>query len=452
MARVVRQSSTPPYLLILVVVLFLVSTALAVLFYTRYAEKIDELATSQETLDERAKALREEKQAKVRLIKLITGREGQDVTDQVAQSEVDQAMQGLHAQSYKTEGLAAAVRGLDEKIGEPKTRGYLKQIADLKDQNSQLSGQLRTKDGTIKDREDKLDQLAADSKGKLEAARTDFLSKLQAKDDQLGRALKDQKAIVADKDRQITVHAQDLAEAREEVRKRDQRITEYLQLISSLKGLRAKPGEAMMRKPDGKINKALLEQQIVYIDLGEKDGVTAGLPFTVYSSQGGIPAGGKGKAQILVNNVFSTTSECRIVESDKDDPILEGDLVANVVFDPTRTYSFVVEGEFDLYGEDRPDPLAGRRVRNMIERFGGKVVDGVAIDTDFVVLGQEPPRPGKPDANAPPADWEAYKQKMKQYDYYVGIKATAMALQIPILDTERFLAFTGLVPKKRLTE
>lgn len=452
MARVVQQRGTPPYLLILIVVLFLVSTALAVVFYTRYDEKIEELAASQEVLGERTGQLRQEKQAKIRLIRIVTGREGKDVTDDVAQREADRALLGTHAQAYKTEGLAAALASLDAKIGDASTGGHLKEIADLKARVSELDEVIRTKDGTIKDREDRIDQLGQDSQQKLMTAQTDFNAKLKAKDDQLARALRDQQAIITDKDRQITVHAQNLAQASDDIRRRDARIDQLLELIRTYRGTKAKPGEAIARKPDGKIAKAMLDQQIVYIDIGEKDGVTPGLPFSVYSSQTGIPVDGEGKAQIVVNNVFPTTSECRITGSDKDDPIIDGDEVANVVFDSTRAYSFVVEGEFDLYGEGRPDPLATRRVRTMIERFGGRVVDTISVETDFVVLGQPPVRPSTVDAGASAADRELYKQQMAKYDLWNEIRTTAMSLQIPILDTERFLAFTGLVPKRRLAE
>ena len=37
-------------------------------------------------------------------------------------------------------------------------------------------------------------------------------------------------------------------------------------------------------------------------------------------------------------------------------------------------------------------------------------------------------------------------------DDYTRIKGTALRLQIPIMNTTRFLAFTGLVPVKRLVE
>ncbi len=452
MARVVQQRGTPPYLLILVVVLFLVSTSLAVLFYTRYDEKRTELAAGQEALLKRAQDLSNEKQAKLRLIKLITGREGQDVTDKVAQNEGEQAFQSAHAQAYKTQGLAAAVSGLDAKIGDAKTSGYLREISDLKAQVDELNSQITAKEASAKDLQAKIDQNGQQHQQQMAAARADFQKQLTAKDEQLARAVTEQKAIIADKDRRITVAAQDLQQARDEIRRQGERLQQYLEQIASYKRLRAQPGEAMARKPDGKIIKTMLDQGIVYINLGEKDRITPGLPFTVYSSETGIPPDGKGKAQILVNNVYPNTSECRIVQYDKADPVIEGDEIANIVFDPTRTYSFVVEGEFDLYGERRPDPLGNRRVRSLIEQFGGKVAEDITIDTDFVVLGEAPPRPPALEPDAQPNDRELYKQRMKMYDQWNAVKAAALTLQIPLLDTDRFLAFTGLVLKKGLTE
>lgn len=447
MARVVQQRGTPPYLLILLVLLFLCSTTLAILFYVRYDEKVTALEESETSLDKKAVSLRDETTQKLRLIKLITGREGKDVTGEVAADEADQALAGEHAKAYKNEGLAAAINGLEEVV-----RGYIRESDDLKSRLDDQDKSVREKDKTIADWKAKYDALSEQSRSDLAAARDGFRKGLAAKDAQLSRAVAGQTDALDKNRTQISTLTQQVDDAQQLVRQRDGQIEQYLKIIADLRGLKARPGEAMMRKPDGKIAKVLAEQQVVYINLGEKDRVTPGLPFTVYSSQTGVPEDGEGKAQIVINNVFSTISECRIVQAKKDDPIIEGDLVANVVFDPTRTYNFVVQGEFDLYGEGRPDPAATQRVRSMIERFGGKVVDEVAVTTDFVVVGAEPPRPPDLTRDARPGDLQLYKEKMEIYNRYQQVKTLAATLQIPTMNTNRFLAFTGLVPKKRLSE
>jgi len=452
MARVVQQRSTPPYLLILFVLLFLVSTTLAVIFYVRYDESAKE---AEEESASRAMVASENNELKKdinALTKRITGREGLEETVKVALTEANQALSLPNVQGYESAGLVAAIRGLDQKIGSPTTEGYLKEIADLKARAANLNDTIAKKGNVIQSQEAELRKLADDFNSKLAALRDDMKNALEKKDQQLARALAEKDKELATKNERINVLTVLLEQEQSKVRDRDARIEEYLSLIAEFKRKGIDPSKPLMTKPDGKVAKVLPDQNIVYINLGEKDQVTPGLPFTVYSAQTGIPEGGEGKAKIIVSNVLSTTSECHVVESDKNEPIMEGDLVANIVFNPTRTYSFVVKGEFDLYGEGRPDPLAARRIRGMIERFGGKVVDTISVSTDFVVLGLEPMRPRKPDTGASAAEWEAYKQKLAKYDEYHNIEATATSLQIPLLTTNKFLAFTGMVPKKRLVE
>ncbi len=452
MARVVQRRGTPPYLLILFVLLFLTATTLAVLFYVRYDEKIQQLTTSNSRLRDQRRKVSDEKKQKDQLIAVIVGRDAEGVKADAAAAAAKEALTGPHAKAWQNDGLAAAVGGLEELIGDPqtKTSGFLKDIGDLNVRVSSLEGTIKQKDAAIKNAQGKYDKLATDSAAQLAKARNGFQAALKAKDNQLQRAVDQQKTDIADKDRRISVLAQEMEQARNDIRERDRLIQKYLQEIADRRP-KAQTG-AQPRRPDGKILKALLDQQIVYVDIGEKDHAKPGLPLAVYSSQTGIPADGVGKAQIVVNNVFSTTSECRIVKAKKDDPIIEGDLVANVVFDPARSYKFVVEGDFDIYGEGRTDPRAKEYIRTMIDRLGGKLVDEIAVSTDFVVLGEEPPRPPRPEADAPPGDWQLYTQKMKKYDDYTRIKGTALRLQIPIMNTTRFLAFTGLVPMKRLVE
>ena len=132
--------------------------------------------------------------------------------------------------------------------------------------------------------------------------------------------------------------------------------------------------------------------------------------------------------------------------------LIDGDVIANVVYNPNRTYNFVVEGDFDLYGDNKIDPQSANRIRALIEKFGGKVNDGVSVNTDFVVMGVEPDRPAKPSADAPASDWQIYKDKTAKYEHYKNVKSTAMSLQIPVLNTNRFIALTGMMPKQRRTE
>jgi hypothetical protein len=208
----------------------------------------------------------------------------------------------------------------------------------------------------------------------------------------------------------------------------------------------------MLKQRDGRIIRISPDRGVCYIDLGQIDKITPGMTFTVYNTQTGIPDDGKGKAKLLVKNVSAGTSECTVTESSRDDPLAEGDMVANIVFSPTRTYSFVVEGDFDLYNEGHATTQGNRMIRSIVERLGGHLSDKVTVDTDFVVLGDEPAAPPKPATDAPQTDWQIYKEKLAEFDRYGAVKSSAASLQIPVLNTSRFLAFTGTIPKKSLSD
>ena len=80
------------------------------------------------------------------------------------------------------------------------------------------------------------------------------------------------------------------------------------------------------------------------------------------------------KGTIEIRNVYEATSEARVTSTKAvSDPIMDGDVVANLVYDRNRHYRFVVAGDFDLDFDGRidPDGVGGQAVVNMIQRAGG---------------------------------------------------------------------------------
>lgn len=442
MARVVQRRGGPPYLVILLAFLFLVSTALAVLFYVRNDENGKNVLKEKDRSSELVKKDRKKAAVIDDLVLIMAGRA---LSPKAATKEADQMLELEYAKDYAS--LSSAIKGLNGKIV-----GLRSQIEQSKSTNSELRSEIKKKDETINNVRDGLMKQLADFRRELADAKNNYDLSLAANNARLDKADADFKAITRQKDRRINALAAELDGQAMKTQQLEARISQLLGIVRDVKGKTGDVGELLVRKPSGKIAKVFLDQEICYIGLGRKDRITAEMPFSVFSAQTGVPKDGKPKAKIVVVNVGVSTSECRIVESNRDDPIIEGDLIVNLVFSPTRTYNFVVEGEFDLYDVGRTDPLANRRVRALIESFGGKVADAITVSTDFVVMGNEPPRPPKPAEDAPPAVWRIYHDKMEAYNYYRQVKATAISLQIPVLNTNRFLAFSGHVPKKRLIE
>ena len=459
MARVVQQRTSPPYLLIIVVFLFLIAATLAVLFYMEADKARAGTAEAQKKLQKLADAddLRD-----VWVLQMMKDYEDPLPGEARGKTVVKQLEGRIDTLTQLITGTAASPKDAEERaqaafqqVGT--RRGLVSELLDYYDQTRKLKNQAEELNARIKEKDKELggkDQLVETVRGDLQSqidalqtrAQAMDASLKQAHDDyrkQLDQARQEWEEARDDLNKNIAVKTRDITKLQNEKAQLEARIADLLRRIRE-----ATPQETdVAQSPDGKVLKILPEDNYCYINLGQADNVKPGLTFAVYPPTG-IPEDGKGKAKIVVADVFSDTSGCRIVEQDKGDPMIEGDLAANLAFDRTRTYTFVVEGAFDLYNTGRPSRENAKDVEALIKRFGGKVSDKVDIDTDFIVLGQEPTRPPKPADVAPPQVFQVYQDQMKIYEQYEQVKGTASALLIPLLNTNRFLAFIGYTPTK----
>jgi len=197
---------------------------------------------------------------------------------------------------------------------------------------------------------------------------------------------------------------------------------------------------------DGKIISIDDQTQVVHLDKGSEDRIYQGLTFTVYDRGSAIPKDGQGKAEVEVFDVGENLSAARIITSALNRPILQGDIVANLIWDSDRTNQFVIAGQFDLDKDEEIDTNGVDRVKILIEKWGGQVADSVTIDTDFVVLGQAPQtlqRPTLEETDIDPRAMQRYNDSVQALNRYDGIKNQAQGLWIPVLTYEKFLYFIG---------
>jgi hypothetical protein len=127
-------------------------------------------------------------------------------------------------------------------------------------------------------------------------------------------------------------------------------------------------------------------------------------------------------------------------------PILQGDVVANLIWNSDRANVFVITGEFDLDGDGRIDSDGAAKIKTLIEKWGGRVTDAISIDTDFLVLGQQPQvlqRPTLEEQEVDPRAREKYEASLLKLNHYNELQSQAQALWIPVFTYERFLYFTG---------
>ena len=214
-----------------------------------------------------------------------------------------------------------------------------------------------------------------------------------------------------------------------------------------LKKFTGEPGTGPQRDvADGQI--LLLDEysKIVHIDIGSDQHVYPGLTFGVYDRFVPIPADGIGKAEIEVFNVADDMSTARITKSNPNNPILKGDIVANLVWSKDKVNLFVVSGDFDLDGDGSEDLQADRKISALIENWGGKVEDAVSVNTSFIVLGTPPrvlERPTYDQLAIDPLAMNKYEASLKRLADYKEVQKQAQALNIPILNYERFLYLIG---------
>lgn len=215
--------------------------------------------------------------------------------------------------------------------------------------------------------------------------------------------------------------------------------------------------KAVLQQADGKVLRVLADQAVAYIDIGKRDRVMPGMTFAVYSPFRGVSKEGRGKATLEVTDVFADTSQCKITSVEEPGGIVvAGDLVANPVFERGRTYTFVVAGDFDLDFDKNAeiDDPGGVKVKKLIQAWGGRIVDKVDEQTDFVVLGRAPLFRAPPAGNKPEDEAARIRseEQRKQLDAFNQIKTAAQGLSLPILTRLEFFQFIGYrVPPRAIT-
>ncbi len=200
---------------------------------------------------------------------------------------------------------------------------------------------------------------------------------------------------------------------------------------------------------DGRIIGADPSQNAVFIDLGRQDRVVLGMSFEVYSNASAIrpDADGNyppGKASVEIIRVNEGSSIARIVRESRGNPIVQGDVIANAVYDPTKVYHFVVYGNFDTDGDGISRGEEQTAIRGVITQWGGIVDEDLTGRTDFLVLGDRPILPPQPPIDAPAAIINQFIRQSRIADEYDRLFDAAVKASIPILNQNRLFTLTGI--------
>ncbi len=203
---------------------------------------------------------------------------------------------------------------------------------------------------------------------------------------------------------------------------------------------------------DGRIDQVITSDREVLLSIGRKQKAVLGMTFAVYDNATDIrvnpstneyPAG---KAVIEIVEVEDDFSRARIIASAQGNPIIRGNVIANAVYDPKKTYKFVVDGLFDINGDGVANDYETDELEALIEQWGGVIVEDVVGDIDFVVLGEQPILPPPPGPGAPIATMQEYVRLQREIQRYDELLIRAEDASIPLLNANRLQTLIGDFP------
>ncbi len=473
-----RQSNAMLYTLITFVGLFIIATTVAVIYYV----KAEELRTSaQEAQNELNKMASADEVRRVgdivgtklpgetnlgsmvqyfdRVASVIVGKPIQVTSAEVNVGNAMNAFRSLVEQAQPYITIAPAdPNATAPDLADPNRVSLRSMASDLLAKIKQTSDQLDARTEQLQD----LQQEFTDATGLWQQTANDLNAKIDEYRVQVQQTKTDYNDLRALLEQSSEQRAANILRQLEEERARSRQLNQDLlrtqaqlevaqeRLNSALTEVaKTQPSpdpEAAALAPDGKIILIDEASGIVHINLGSNDHIYRGLTFSVYDKAPGVPRDGKPKAEIEVFAISKTTSTARILSSEERNPVATDDIVANLIWDRTKTNQFVIAGDFDLTGSGIPTYDAKDRIAGLIQKWGGATSDAVSAKTDFVVLGtkpQVPPEPSFEDLTQDPTLRDKYNAAQAQLEYYNEIRQQAAAFYIPVFTFDRFLYFIG---------
>jgi BRCA1 C Terminus (BRCT) domain len=219
-----------------------------------------------------------------------------------------------------------------------------------------------------------------------------------------------------------------------------EKVNKIIALDSRLVALSKRLERALAREfePDGVVMTLKPGETTGYIDRGSAHSVFNGLTFSVFDPRelGKAPPVPKGR--IRLTKVMGYSSEFVIVGHLPSNPIVEGDIITNPAYDLKRPFHFALVGKFDI-GNDRAEDTS--HITQLIKDFGGKVQKEISVETDYLVVGDDPMN-WAPKGSGPQV--QVIRKKLQDEQKKMGL-ATDMArrLHIPVLNLNRFMSLMG---------
>ncbi|MCX5655709.1 MAG: hypothetical protein NTY65_13805 [Planctomycetota bacterium] len=210
-----------------------------------------------------------------------------------------------------------------------------------------------------------------------------------------------------------------------------------------VKVFRAVPTESGV---DGHIVNVTEQGSVGYGDLGKKDGVLLGMTFSIFGQSDLGRANSSPKAECRIVRVMQDSCELRLYYPYKGaSPVISGDVLLNPVYDRARRLQFALVGKMDINGDGLDE---SEQLKALIQEFGGKVAPALTVQTDYLVVGEEPSVPSPPAAGDSPMVKQMYGDARNRFIEYTKARAEAESFSIPILNLNRFLGLVGIAGQK----
>jgi hypothetical protein len=461
------QSSSLPYGAIVFASLFIISTTIAVIFYVKAEDYRTQLTTVEEETDRIANSMQR------RNAEELVGKTERNQTYMGALLDYVDSLVGAITGAVPEQTTAAVkvnsakleINDTMKQLGEsaPVTLGpegvdLLNTISTLKNNLDQARNEARNMENLLIDVQDEFD-LAVENFRQEEQQLIQQKNRIQAQADEVQKSydmLRQRMEQAADQQLESHLEMREQTEVKLNTRTQELLKTEAElnqtqdaldTALNKLEAIKPKPDtQVKAYQPDARIVSVDLANGIVYLDIGHNDHAYMGLTFSVYDKNAPLPEDGKGKAEIEIFQLRDNSSAARIVRQNPTNPIVREDLVANLIWDSEESNKFVVLGAFDFDDDGDIESNGDEKIMQLINRWGGDVMDNVNINTDFLVLGYKPkalPKPTRTQIENDPMIEQRYEESLQKAQEYEQTLARASKLSIPVFNQDRFMYLIG---------
>ncbi len=423
----------------------------SMLFYAQRRAAIERVAQADETTkdflspsdrnDPVVIRLKEEAAKKKQTVVRLLVDERKDIMSKATGSDRDTVKTLADAvEKEKAASLVGAIRDRNSEIESLKTRMTNAEAARDRAQQDQMnaSSRIKTSEDNMNATLAALREEVGKTKSETDAMRDDVAKTKAKMDENVEKVRTDAKARETALKSEIDKLQAEAAVNRSKIRtyEEQQRGTRFA-------------GQSEYALIDGQVIGAASTEGTVTLNIGRNQKVVIGLPFNIYAAGTTIKLDEKtgnyptGKATVEVIRVDADTSLARIIREQKGNPVVKGDVIANPIYDPAKKYKFLVYGNFDPSRTGNASAFGGNEIKAWVKEWGGDVVDDLAGDVDFVVLGERPQLPPAPPGTAPLEVINFYLAQQKQAQRFDELFKQAGDTAIPVLNENRLRTLIG---------